>query len=511
MAAFLIYQAKMQEIRSYRIPVSVPILFAVVGFVLYAPVLGNGFLSDDYDSLYRICIQKRILYREFLRPMIDISFYLNYLVSGLSPWSYYLFNISVHIVNAVLVFRFALIFTLFNKKDQFLFAWLSGFLFLVYPFHNESIVWLSGRLSSMACLFALLSLQTAYQRSGGMAMVLSAVFYLLGLLCYESILFLPIAILVIYWLKNKSFVKLVVPGVFWLGITSTYLFVRFLLSGEITGNYGDRLTDNHVQQKILNAGKVFGRLFLPGSEHQRLLIITTAMVGLGLLFTFIVIHKRSKSLNEKSLMGLKALLLLTCISLIIPVAFGVSTRTGEGDRLLYFPSGFVCMGIAALLIGVFQKDMIRWTFAALISAYFIYFLEISNLQWRKASDAAASILAHVRNTSSGNVVLINIPDELEGAFVFRNGFKKAMLLNHIDTGKVKIINYLNRMDYLKTARVIVPQMNDSSVFIYPCVSAITLADDKLQLTNTQNNSSLILQKDRNLIYYWNRETLVKLF
>src|SRR5579863_164610 len=110
----------MQEISSSRIRIFVILLFTVVGFAIYIPILGNGFLSDDYDSLYRIYIQKRILYKEFLRPMIDISFYFNYLISGLSAWSYYLFNISVHVINALLVFRFAAGFVLFSKKDQWL-------------------------------------------------------------------------------------------------------------------------------------------------------------------------------------------------------------------------------------------------------------------------------------------------------------------------------------------------------------------------------------------------------
>src|ERR1700680_2747105 len=95
----------MQENKFSRNTIAAAMLFTVTGFIIYIPVLGNGFLSDDYDSLYRIYIQKRIIFREFLRPMIDISFYFNYLISGLSPRSYYLFNIAVHIINSILVFR----------------------------------------------------------------------------------------------------------------------------------------------------------------------------------------------------------------------------------------------------------------------------------------------------------------------------------------------------------------------------------------------------------------------
>ncbi|HLA59181.1 MAG TPA: hypothetical protein VK622_10490, partial [Puia sp.] len=228
----------MQEIQSSRNNITVTLLFTAIGFVIYMPLLGNGFLSDDYDSLYRIYIQKRILYKEFLRPMIDISFYFNYLISGLSAWSYYLFNIIVHIINALLVFRLAAGYTLFSKKDQRLFAFWSGLLFLIYPFHNESIAWLSGRLSSMACLFALISLIINSERKGKMAIILSALFFLFGLLSYESIIFLPAIIIMIQWLKGRSMKNLFVQTGFWLLAISVYLSLRFLLSGEITGDYG---------------------------------------------------------------------------------------------------------------------------------------------------------------------------------------------------------------------------------------------------------------------------------
>src|SRR5438067_1228373 len=130
----------------------------ILAVILYYPILGNTFLSDDYDSLYRIIIEKRILLKEFFRPLIDVSFYLNYLISGMNSRSFYIINLIIHIVNAFLLYRFALKFTLFEEKRQFVFAYLSAVLFLVYPFHNEGVVWLTGRISSMATMFALLGM-----------------------------------------------------------------------------------------------------------------------------------------------------------------------------------------------------------------------------------------------------------------------------------------------------------------------------------------------------------------
>lgn len=493
-----------------RTILSVTILFTVICFIIYSPVLGNDFLSDDYDSLYRIYIQKRILYREFLRPMIDLSFYFNYILSGLSPWSYYVFNISVHIINALLIFRFLSGFVLFSKRDQYLFACVGSFLFLVYPFHNESVVWLSGRLSSMACLFAMISLIIANEKSGIKSVFVSGIFYLIGLLCYESIIFLPVIILIITWLKEKSFKKLIIPGFFWLLATGFYLVARFILSGEITGNYGDRLSDHNIKLKILNAGKIFGRLFLPGSESTHLLLWSTLIVFLFVLIILRIIWT-DKSKKRDVKLHYAALLASLLVSLIIPVAFGVSTRTSEGDRLLYFPSCFLCMLIAGAIIWISERKAVRLITILSISAYFICFLEINNHQWVKASVAARTILNSIRNKGRENIVLINIPDELEGAFVFRNGFMKALMVHKMDTAGINIMNFLKRSDYLKTGELIPVLVKDSTMTIYPDTRIVNHMNGFLQLTNSQNNSSLYIRKDRNLIYYWNKAELIRLF
>ena len=98
------------------------LLFGLVTFALYFPVLGNGFITDDYAALYRILVEKRILYREMLRPLIDISFYFNYLYSGLHPLGYYLFNFCVHVLVGYMVYKVALRLPFFEDRRQFWFA-----------------------------------------------------------------------------------------------------------------------------------------------------------------------------------------------------------------------------------------------------------------------------------------------------------------------------------------------------------------------------------------------------
>ncbi len=73
------------------------------------------------------------------------------------------------------------------------------------------------------------------------------------------------------------------------------------------------------------------------------------------------------------------------------------------------------------------------------------------------------------------------------------------------------MNYLKRDDYLKAGQTILVQMTDSIIKIYPACLIVLHEGQDLHLTNTQNNSSVSIRKDRNLIYYWNKEALIGLF
>ena len=126
----------------------------------------------------------------------------------------------------------------------------AGLLFLIYPFHNESIAWLSGRLSSMACLFALISLIITSEGKGKTTNIMSALFFLLGLLCYESIIFLPAIILIIQWLKGRSVKNLFIQSGFWLLVIFFYLFIRLSLSGEITGELWEQVIRQSFSTKM---------------------------------------------------------------------------------------------------------------------------------------------------------------------------------------------------------------------------------------------------------------------
>ena len=166
----------------------------MLSFLLYLPVLGHFFVSDDFKVLNRVCNNGIIFIPGFFRPLSDLTIYANFLVGGLHPLVYNSFNILVHALNGFLLFILCLSAPFgVPENRKLLFAFSVSVLFLSYPFHNEGVVWLLGRGASMACFFSLGAL-LIYHKIGNRPLKIFCVCicYFIGLSAFESILFFPL-------------------------------------------------------------------------------------------------------------------------------------------------------------------------------------------------------------------------------------------------------------------------------------------------------------------------------
>jgi hypothetical protein len=444
------------------------LLFGVLTFLLYFPVLGNGFLTDDYASLYRLLIEKRVPFGDISRPLIDISFYFNYLISGLHPVSYYIFNLCVHAAVCFMVYRVALDLPIFSGRRGFAYALTAGLLFVFYPFHNEGVVWLSGRLSSMAALCGLLAIHFSLTKKWPAGVALAVLCWYIGLFAYESIIVLPGVVVLLEWIKFRdmrrevrSLAVWVVAGVLWLGI-------RLLTVGGLFPPYTQGVT---VRDSIaLRFVKVFGRCFLPPLENSKWMMVLFAGVVVLIGVVNVVIWRRK-------LWSWLVLEISFLLVLLPAVALGVSTRTSEGDRLLYFPSCLLCLLGGAVVTLLLAGRRGWWLACGGYAAASVVFIMGNNRRWVFASRTAESTLALVRRPPSPMpVVLVNAPDEWEGAFIFRNGFNQALVVNGIDTSEVVVTHFLTRLEYLKVNGKIEPVFEGHSFFIYPSTRVATMQE-----------------------------------
>lgn len=160
---------------SYRSSLYVLLLFALVGFAIYANSLDVPFYLDDirnisennrvkidtisFSSLSGAAFEGPIK----TRPLALISFALNYYFHQSDVFGYHLVNILFHVLTCFilyLLFRITLTTPALNQKysNKTTIAFLGALLFLVHPLHTGSVTYIVQRMVLMASLFYVVSL-----------------------------------------------------------------------------------------------------------------------------------------------------------------------------------------------------------------------------------------------------------------------------------------------------------------------------------------------------------------
>jgi protein O-mannosyl-transferase len=144
------------------------ILIAMIGLI-YGNTFLNSFHFDDIPSI----LEKpwirgmdkipQFIFSFFQRPLVILSFNINYAISEFEVWSYHLFNIVFHVVATLLVFSFtqrALGFIKASSSGRnFAFLpFLSAMIFALHPLNTQSVTYISSRSSVMVTIFYLGSL-----------------------------------------------------------------------------------------------------------------------------------------------------------------------------------------------------------------------------------------------------------------------------------------------------------------------------------------------------------------
>jgi hypothetical protein len=162
-------------IRRWTIPLAVALL-TVVSFL---PVLSGSFLNWDDDVNFRHNRAYRGLGWEQIRwaftsvlfghymPLTRLTFSLNYVLGGITPWGYHLFNLLIHGVNAALFYVVArrLLAAAVgtgrqesrNDVDVSTAAAMAALVFGVHPLRVEPVAWVTGRADLLCATFVFLS------------------------------------------------------------------------------------------------------------------------------------------------------------------------------------------------------------------------------------------------------------------------------------------------------------------------------------------------------------------
>jgi Flp pilus assembly protein TadD len=125
--------------------------------------------------------------RTHYRPLVTLSYAVNYALGGLRPFGYHLSNMLLHWANSVL-----LMFCVLTLTDRAKVAALAAAVFAVHPVASEAVAWAAGRSELLAACFSLATILACVHTLRADAarpswmQVAGVVSFGLALLCKES-------------------------------------------------------------------------------------------------------------------------------------------------------------------------------------------------------------------------------------------------------------------------------------------------------------------------------------
>jgi len=350
-------------------------------FLAYSNSFQNSFQYDDFHVLVKNPAVKDSAYchQFFLnpqlgsgtiketsgyRPLLMVSFALNYYLGGSNVFGYHLVNFILHTLCAILVFFISLLFFRLSSNEDGsnptrgqLTALFAGLVFALHPVQTESVTYITGRSSLMTALFFLAAFWFYVQHglSGkNRHLLLSSCSYACALLVKEAAVTLLLVLIIFDLLfpLGRTWKKRFFSLLPYLFLSTIYIILRihffgFLQNGSqpIRPFYQNLLTQPRAWVHYL------GTLLLPLNLNVDYdFSIAHSVFENQVIFSIIiltvvaaVIWKISKTSRVVAFFGLWFAANLMPTNSVIPLQDVVT------DRWLYLPSvGYaVIMAVAA--------------------------------------------------------------------------------------------------------------------------------------------------------------------
>lgn len=258
---------------------SVFVFFLLLVFIMYGQTLFGDFVFDDRGIVEHAAVlsDASSLDSVFLmpywsqaaglyRPVTLVSYALNFLFFGGSPFWFHLANLILYAASGF--FLFVLVKRLSASE---LLAILAGTLFLVLPIHTEVVANIIGRAEIFALLFSLLFLLEILRDSPRAG--LAALYAFLAIGSKEiAIAVLPIAFLAAYLKERAALFKM-----------EKLIYPAPLIPNPLQGGDGVVYLDQH---KPAAAGRCWSRRWV---YYRRVLIASGAGISAYFLLRFFVL------------------------------------------------------------------------------------------------------------------------------------------------------------------------------------------------------------------------------
>ena len=234
-------------------------IIIIVGIIVFFNMLFNGFVLDDlFQIVNNENIKSNIFYYftheigPYYRPLMLTTFSIFYKIFGIQPFFFHFWQLTIHILNTILLFIFLSEF--FKKKYVALFLSL---IFLVHPINTETVNYVSLLQDTYFIFFGLLSLVLIIKKGlHTKILICSSLLLLLSVFSKETgVLFIFIQFAYVYLYHRKFFLR---DLLFSFLVLTIYAGAKFVLFGNIISPNNFLFTINNTVitapflQRIIN-------------------------------------------------------------------------------------------------------------------------------------------------------------------------------------------------------------------------------------------------------------------
>jgi hypothetical protein len=414
------------------------IVYLAIGLGLYSRILGTFFVADDFAYLDAIVQAKSPavifspLAERYFRPAVVFVYYVNYQLSALSPWTYHVSVVLMHVVNAWLVFLLGR--GLAPVNSPFVPA-LAGLLFLVFGGHAEAVTWIGGMADPLVTMFLLLGL-VLFQRALDAARPVPLfagtwLAFAAALLTKESsAVFLGFAVafaaLAKPGLPDRRRIRLAAGAV---AVPVLLLALYFVTRRLILGFAFVDLEGLGTSRNLLGTARAFVlRSFFP--QGPVVVRIWNQMLDLYVLVPVVLALVWFARRRDYQPLALLTLCFGLALAPVLPLSIAIARP--ESERFIYLPSAFACLLLVWLLDSALRR---RWLVSIVVGICCVGHaaaLDRINRLWVEAAAITRGFTSSFRELMREHgrpgrpVYVLNVPDSVSGAFVYRRGFHDSL-------------------------------------------------------------------------------------
>lgn len=370
-------EAKAADRRGVRVALTA----ALIAFVSFLPALWAGFVYDDtlliahnpqVQGAHGIAAAFSQHFWQttelgshgvglvYYRPLVTLSFVLNWLAFAGAAWGFHLVNLLLHASAVFLAARLALRWL----SPSWPLAALVAVVFAVHPTRSESVIWIAGRTDLLMAIFVLLSVELSHAarraaRPLGLAL-LSLLACACALLCKEGAFVLPVLLLADALRDEPAALSRVSRRL--VGAAALlcvgYLLLRFSLLPVKNGHsallpaYGLMTVATYVQRLVFPWPQTFFYRNLVWDEHgvqyPWLIVALGAVLVVAYLVGLWAAFRRDRA---------AAACLLAAVLFLAPVLnfFETGIFVSVSDHFLYLPLLLLLLGVARALSGALSR------------------------------------------------------------------------------------------------------------------------------------------------------------